>query len=149
MSDDNGSSKPSITAVDRRVGRLEERQDEMQRSIDRLEINMQHQSDLARARFDGLDNNMSAVSSRLDAFISEVRLMQIEGAKTMGDINATPVGRTINAELIELKLGRAANAKGIAELKSHVAMYAGGLAMLSAIVTLFGPAIRSAFGLGN
>lgn len=139
-----GGARPSTASVDRRVGRLEDRQDEMQRSIDRLEITMIHQSDMAKARFDAMDANITGLSATINGFMSDIRATNLQSVANYADPTATPAGRSLLSMIEALKVNDMRHDERMNSIKAQVMLASGGLAVIMFVITVIAPYIQAA-----
>lgn len=159
---DEGTFRPTTASVDRRIERLEDAvshlQDsynELDRKIDKVDLNQQHLKEILDARLathsakiEALSVKIdTAITLKLDGLIDMITKAQIEGAKIMGDINSTPAGRLVSEEIRELKEGREENNLRINKLENKILVFSGGLGVLVLLINLFAPVIQGFFGL--
>lgn len=106
MSDDAANPRPSISSVDARVGRLEMAQTELankqieQDGVMRLiQLEQQHIREIMTSRFVGLEGLMQVQGSKLDNFIGKMETLISEGMKQSTELEASPLGRQVDARL--------------------------------------------------
>lgn len=106
MSDDATNPRPSISSVDARVGRLEMAQTELankqieQDGVMRLiQLEQQHIREIMTSRFVGLEGLMQVQGSKLDNFIGKMETLISEGMKQSTELEASPLGRQVDARL--------------------------------------------------
>lgn len=132
----------TIRAVEARVARLEI-------ALERVELEQKHQREVWDLRFDSIKSDISGVGAKLDAFVAKIDLLIAEGQKQSLDLEASPLGRRVANELRALELGRIANHEAIEKIQLRLAVAAGVISTLAVLLSLFGPSIRHALGLGG
>ena len=144
---ETNNTRPTTASIDRRVERLEIAQSETDRKVDALGSKLSFLEEFMKLQFDGLRVGLSAQQTEFKAFVNRIDALILEGTKQSGDLSSTPAGRQIVKALETLQAGREENRKSIDALKGRVQYYAGGLAVLAALASIFGGTIARAIGL--
>jgi len=145
--DEDVHARPTTASIDRRVERLETRQDDMQRSIDRIELTQKHSADMNKARFDLLDANVAQATGAITSLKSFLEQAMLDSAKMMGDASSTPAGRAIVKDIEELQEGRRQNYEAIQSINRRFSYIAGGLAVIMFLIQVFAPMFQKLLGI--
>lgn len=99
-------SKPSISSVDARVGRLEEAQGRLEaRQLEQdgvmklIQLEQTHIREIMTSRFVSLESSVASHGTKLDGFIGRMETLIAEGMKQGADLKASPLGRQIDERL--------------------------------------------------
>lgn len=148
------SERVTTTSLDHHVARLEdtvnhlqESYNELDRKIDRVELEQRHLKELVDAKLATHDSKLDKLNLKIDTLVSGFSDFKIEITRTLGDVNATPAGRVISEEIEELKQGRKENADSIKKLGERLIFLSGALAVVVFIFNLIAPIILSVLNL--
>lgn len=143
----------TTASVDRRVERLEEKvnslqegYNEMNRKIDRVELNQQHIKEVLDARLQSTGSKIDTLHSKLDGLVLAFNDFKLNLVINSGDVEATPAGREVAKEIKELKEHRGEIVGKIDNLEKKMIFISGGLAVIVFIINIIAPAIRGWLG---
>lgn len=102
--------RPTTASIDRRVERLELAQErlgvaqaETDRKVDQLDAKVEYIKEFMSLRFTGLENSLATSVARFDAFTSKIEALIVKGMEQQADLDASPLGRSINRRIGELE----------------------------------------------
>lgn len=106
MAEDQTPSKPSISSVDARVGRLEEAQSRLEaRQLEQdgvmrlIQLEQTHIREIMTSRFVSLEQQLQGTSAKLDNFMGKMEALVEKSNQNAGDLNATALGRLVDGRL--------------------------------------------------
>jgi len=94
-----GEGRPTNSSIDARVARVELAQAATDKKVDELTFKLGYMDEFNKLKFGTLEAQNSALSSKMDAFISEMRGLIQKGMEQAGDLRASSAGRLVDDRL--------------------------------------------------
>jgi hypothetical protein len=142
------TERPSTASIDRRVERLEISHAEMQRTVDRLEVGMANLKEVMGLRFSGIeaahratDIQITSLAEKVDITNKFIQSAIAESNKMASEVDATPAGRLVSAEIKELQTSRESTDKRLSKIEAKIYVAAGALGILMTIVNFLAPVV--------
>ena len=136
------SERPTTASIDGRVARLEAAQAATDRKVDSLAEKLSYMDDLIKLKFSTVEASIGAQSAKLDSFMARIDKLIEEGLRTAGDLDSTPVGRSVNKRLSEVERitddhqARIDEQRGAVRLGQFLAGAAATLASIAAAISV-------------
>lgn len=149
MTDGTDAHRVTNQELGRRVGSLEEavgehgdRLHELSNELTVVRLQVEHSQALQKAKFEQLISSTATNSEQL------ARLIENRTADSLAasDLDASPVGRSVKAQLEALEAGRKVNAAAIAAINTRIAQAVAILAAIGFLVPILAPLVQNAIG---
>lgn len=142
---EEGTTRPSISSVDARVGRLEEAQGRLEdKQIEQdgvmkmIQLEQQHIREIMTSRFVSIETTLTAHGTKLDTFIGEMRALISDGMKQSTELEASPLGRQVAARLVAIEKDQKIQAEHRAEQRGmwKLVVAIGGTSLVSFVLSI-------------